>query len=349
MSDVIVRLLQLPIAFFYGTQSCFPIIPASDIQSADRVCLRQAANSSLAGAIGELPEFTLEVVMHQCFRRAAAAVFGLVLMISISSQASAQEDPMQDVTLDEPSAQASVADGYGKGCCDDACCGSGSFYGEFQYLRLQAYSSEGDAFSFSDEQPDPDNGYRINLGYEGCNGVGVRVRWFDYDGVQDIDGDDGGLDLDYFDIEVTEAICICNLQGVISAGYRHGNYAEYLENFAVVDFEGDGVTFGALLQHDLTCHVGLYGWVQHSLLFGDYDSTFDFGEGEGGGIETFSAEGIVMGWTEAQFGAQYSTCVGGYNAFVRGGVEAQHHVGIADDNSENTGLLGWFVSGGVNF
>lgn len=276
--------------------------------------------------------------MYRNIRRAMAVMFGLALSAALTCQVSAQEDPMQDVTQDEPIADTSVADGYGKGCCDTGCCG-GSFYGEFQWVNLDSYSTED---AFDQGSVGTNDGFRLIGGYQGCDGLGVRARWFDFDGVDaQANNDQNGLDLSYFDLEVTEAISICNLHGLVSAGYRHGEYTMFSDDDAGdpdVDFEGDGVTLGILLQRDIGCNLGLYAWVQQSFLYGDDDA-----DGGANAVDT------LMGWTEVQLGAQYSTCVGGYNAFARAGVEAQRHEGMGDEDTQDSGLLGWFLSAGVGY
>jgi hypothetical protein len=267
--------------------------------------------------------------MYRNIRRAMAAMLGLALTAALSLQASAQEDPMQVEPMDdvmdvEQSVVADYGKDCGKGCCDDGCC-SGGVYAEFQYLRLDSYATE-DTF----EDVDEDDGYRINVGYEGCDGLGLRLRYFQFE--SEFDDGDEALDLEYFDIEITQSFCLCSLEGIVSAGYRHANYEEDDDD---VDFNGDGITLGLQLERDITCNFGLYAWAQHSIVYGDDDSTGD--------------EEALLGWTEVQLGAQYSSCIGGYNAFVRGGVEAQRHEGLADDDTADTGLFGWFISGGVGY
>ena len=270
--------------------------------------------------------------MYRNIRQAMAAMFGLALTAAFSFQAAAQDDAMLDVDQSEPMAE--VADSYGKdcgkGCCDDVCCGSGSFYGEFQFLYLEAYGTEDDINPDVDEE----EGYRLVGGYQGCDGLGLRVRYFDFDGVQEIGGGEEGLDLSYFDLEVTDVISICNLHGLVSAGYRHGELDQFDDGLSS-SFEGDGITLGVQLQRDLGCNLGLFAWAQHSILFGDDDEN--------------DREDMLMSWTEIQLGAQYCTCVGGYNTVVRGGVEVQRHEGVNDGDTADSGLFGWFLSAGVNF
>lgn len=251
-------------------------------------------------------------------RRATATALVLGLTAAFTFQASAQDEMMQG----EPA----VAADYGKGCCEE-CCSSGGFYGEFQYVRLDSYDTGG-LF----EDVDSHNGYRVVGGYETCDGLGLRVRYFDFDGVQQDDSDyNYGMDLWYLDVEVTQSFCLCNLNGVVSGGYRHADYKAWFDDELYGNFEGDGITFGLELQRDITCNLGLYAWVQHAIVVGDDEAESD----------------NIIDWTEAQLAAQYSSCVGGYDAFARVGVEAQFHDGV--EGGYESGLMGWFLSAGLNY
>ncbi len=212
--------------------------------------------------------------------------------------------------------------------CGDGCCyRSGDFFGEFQYLRLKAFDTDG-----YNEGLGSDDGFRLIGGYQNCNGLGIRGRYFDFDGVQNVGGDEYGLDVSYFDVEVTQSFSLCKLDGVVSGGYRHAEHQVVYESDLDGDFDGDGVTLGIQLQRDINCNLGLYGWAQHSILVGD---------------DAEESDDYIIGWTEVQLGTQYATCVGQYDVFARGGVEAQFHDGPA--GGYEFGLLGWFLSAGVNF
>ncbi len=272
--------------------------------------------------------------MYRNIRRATAAMLGLALTAALSIPAFGQADPMQD-DLDVMQSESSVAADYGKGCCDNVC-SSGSVYGEVQYLRFNTFATEGNF-----EGLDSDDAYRVVIGYQGCDGLGLRVRWFDFEGAQQTGTATTvtGLDVQYIDLEITSCFTLCNLQGVVSAGYRHAEYDAFTADAVGVpdeSFDGDGITFGITLNRQVSCNLSVFLWAQHSMLFGDDNGTNDYDD-------------VVMGWTEAQIGVQYSTCFAGYNAFVSGGVEAQRHEGMFNAETQDTGLLGWFLSAGVNY
>ena len=130
---------------------------------------------------------------------------------------------------------------------------------------------------------------------------------------------------------MTQSFCLCCLNGVVSAGYRHADHELYNDGVEG-DFEGDGVTLGLMLHREVTCNLGIHAWVQHSILVGDDDAEND---------------DYTISWTEVQLAAHYSACVGGYNAFARGGVEAQFHDGV--NGGYESSAMGWFLSTGVNY
>ncbi|QDT03799.1 hypothetical protein K227x_21840 [Rubripirellula lacrimiformis] len=255
-------------------------------------------------------------------------------LLALCLSASAQEgSPLGNFATLEGCEQAPCGEfHHGTACCDNG--NAGGYYGEIQFLRLKAHASEGDTYS-DDGVPRARNGYRINLGYQTSEGLGARFRYFDYDGAQEFPDGRGGLKADYFDFEVTDQFRLSKFDGILSAGYRHANLEELYQDDNYADFKGDGLTLGAMLQRDMGCNLSLYGWMQHSILVGDDPAA--------------GSEGLVASWTELQLGGQYNNCVAGYNTFIRGGAEAQQHAGIVDDDSEDTGLFGWFLSCGVTF
>tara|TARA_B100000809_G_scaffold60658_1_gene57256 strand:- start:337 stop:720 length:384 start_codon:yes stop_codon:yes gene_type:complete len=122
----------------------------------------------------------------------------------------------------------------------------GSTYADVQLVYLSTHGTE-DLFA---RGIDDEAGYRLVLGYEGCSGLGVRFRWFDFDSTTVTGGDSflvDSLDLEYYDFEVTDTICICNWNGVISGGFRHVEYDAYIGDTGgnpAEAFSGDGVTLG---------------------------------------------------------------------------------------------------------
>jgi hypothetical protein len=244
--------------------------------------------------------------------------------------ARAQENMAQDAPAS--ATITSVADDYGADCCEP-CYAGGHAYGEIQYVSLKTYSDVG-IFTGSDNE----GGFRAIAGYETCSGAGLRVRYFDYDGVVD-DPLFGplGLATQSLDIEATHTLCVCDIDGVVSVGYRHTEYdvsVGIIPPFGEFNFSGDGLTFGLQFDWAVYGDLSLYAWGQQSFVFGEVDGIL-------------LGEDMLGQLSEAQVAAQYTACVGGYAAFVRAGAEAQYHDGMLA--AASTGLWGWFVSVGVGY
>ena len=266
--------------------------------------------------------------------RRIASCFTALAVAWGSSQApcaSAQEDVSQDAAAGP--AMTSIADDYGADCCE-TCCAAGHAYGEVQYLSLKTYSDVG-IFPGADNE----SGYRVIAGYEACSGAGLRVRYFDYDGVAD-DALFGplGISMRSLDLEATHTFGVCGFDGVVSAGYRHTEYdvsVGIIPPFGELDFSGDGLTFGLQLDWQIYGDLSLFAWGQQSFVFGETDALL------------LGGEDMLGQLSEAQLAAQYTTCLGGYNTFVRAGAEAQYHDGLL--LAASTGLWGWFLSVGVGY
>ncbi len=262
-------------------------------------------------------------------RHVARCVVALIAVqcSTLASYIVAQDDMLHGVG---PEATiTSVADDYGKDCCETGCCLSGTTYGEIQYLSLQTYSDVG-IFTGTDAE----SGFRVIAGYEGCSGAGVRVRYFDYDGMTDIPlFGSFGIQARSLDIEATHSFGLCGIDGVISAGYRHSEYDVAFGPLlgGALDFSGDGLTFGLQFDWEIYNNLSLYTWGQQSFVYGETELLGD----------------KVGRLSEAQLGAQYSTCFAGYPAFFRAGAEAQYHDNFITVSS--TGLWGWFLSAGVGY
>ncbi len=210
-------------------------------------------------------------------------------------------------------------------------------YGDIQYLYLDTYGSEEDF----NRGLSADSGFRLQGGVENCDGLGIRGRYFQFDGRQALTGgtDVDGLELNYFDIEATQTVSFCNIAGTLSAGYRHASYDAFTDDAPNNPDEAldlNGLTFGAQVERALIGNVDLFGWMQYSMLYGDDNGAND------------SADAL-MGWTEAQLGLQYNACFRGRQAVIRGGIEGQRHTGGFNDDTQDTGLVGFFVSAGLTY
>ena len=208
-------------------------------------------------------------------------------------------------------------------CSDASCCGSWCAGSEIVFLK-----DHGNDGSGADER---EAGYRLFVGYERNDGLGVAVHYFDYD-----NGDDSnyGNDLMYLDLELTTNLEICNTQIMLSGGYRHAEVS--LQDDYAIWNDLNGITFGIRAQREILCNFSAFAWLQESFLFG-HDDYNDYSTGH-------------INWTQAQLGLQYNGCFGGRNAWVRGGVEAHNLAGSDSGYNDNApGEFGYFVGTGLSF
>ncbi len=217
-------------------------------------------------------------------------------------------------------------------CCSGGWFSGASIYGELQLVHLEQHSTD----AAVNPDIDGETGYRAIVGIEGASGLGFRITHFDYDGVQLVSGVSNGLDMTASDFEITDCFQLCSWRGTLSGGYRYVELDSWEFGSTDVDFDGHGLTVGIEMERDLIGRLGLFASWQYSILFGDdrdassdYDTTFD--------------------WTELQLGLQYDMCLFGRDAFLRAGAEAQMISGPLDDDADDAGMLGGFLSLGVRY
>ena len=213
----------------------------------------------------------------------------------------------------------SCANNFGIG----SCCGTWSAGGEIVFLK--------DHGNYGGTADDSEAGYRLFVGYERNDGLGVTVRYFDYDNGDDADY---GNDLMSLDLELTTNLEICNTQIMLSGGYRHAE-VNLMDGYAIWN-DLNGITFGIRAQRQIWCNLSAFAWLQDSFLFGNDDGNHH--------------PTSHINWTQAQLGLQYDGCFGGRNAWVRAGVEA-HNLNASYDSYyyNSPGAFGYFVGAGLSF
>lgn len=204
------------------------------------------------------------------------------------------------------------------GGCDD-CCNKAMIYGGAEIVALKVFQSGG-IFGNNDYQP----GARIWLGGQRDDGLGIRARFFDY--TQTIAQED--IDIENFDIEMTDNFCLGYWNILVSGGAR---YTEYREENTGVNAFATGLTVGFQGNRALNDRLSLFASLQESIMFGnDVGSGFD---------------DVTFTITEVQLGVQANRCLNsGATVFVRTGVEAQYYNGISNADSEMLGLFGFFAT-----
>jgi hypothetical protein len=228
--------------------------------------------------------------------------------------------------------RAATTGGYmgdgGGGCCDD-CCRAG-FVGGAEVLWLKAYDSNGDFNEFNF-----DEGFRFWIGYQGDDGLGIRLRYFEYEQTAD-NGE--FIDVEYTDIEVFDSLQLgCNWDLYIGGGLRYLGYEDNDLNLGA-DLDDSLWGVGPVLSAELYRHIGdraaLYAIGRQSIIVGN---------GLNDGIATRDMTGSV---TEIQLGGQVHREWNGGLLFGRIGWETQGYYDI-HDNEELVTLMGLALSVGI--
>lgn len=211
--------------------------------------------------------------------------------------------------------------------CIETCCDKSMTYAGLEIVALKVFQSEGN-YGNNDYQP----GVRIWAGVQRSDGLGVRVRWFDY--TQNIGGE--VVDIENLDLELTDAFSLGRWDGIVSGGLR---YTEFQGDAGIngdfdVDVFATGLTMGLQLNRYVTDRASIFASVQQSILYGnDIVNPID---------------DMVFSITELQLGVQVNrNLCSGATAFLRTGVEADMYTGVSDFDSENVGLFGIFTTVGV--
>jgi len=216
----------------------------------------------------------------------------------------------------------STGGGSGDSCGCNDCCDQSMSYAGLEIVALKVFQSEGN-YGNNDYQP----GARIWAGVQRADGLGFRIRYFDY--TQQIGGDT--VDINNLDLELTDAFSLGNWSGLVSGGFR---YTEFEDEFGDVDSFATGLTVGVQMNRALNDRLSIFTGLQQSVLYGN-----DIGN---------NSDDICFSITEVQLGVQANRCLGsGATAFFRTGVEGQMYFAASDDDSETLGLLGLFATVGL--
>jgi len=230
--------------------------------------------------------------------------------------------------------------------------GGGTWVGGSQIVIVQPHFEHGvdsaaindfddsdDSYGMTQFNPDWgfDPAYRVWVGYQRCDGLGARVRYFDFDhsanslDIMDPDNDpdeitrkSAELSIRALDLEITQALSVRAVNANLSAGVRWGEVNKSvlrteLDNFDTrftnVRFEGFGPTLGAEFLRPLGCSpLTLVANTRGSLLYGESNFFFEQAEGDSG-IETngrLNEDLDLVYILELQTGVEYLYHCGGY-------------------------------------
>jgi hypothetical protein len=217
--------------------------------------------------------------------------------------------------------------GYADGCCDR----SGLIIGA-DVLFLRPYESEGNLTGFDYEEA-----FRFWAGWQAAGGMGVRLRYFDYED----DGDLGStLDIATFDAEVYDAVQLgCNWDLNIGAGIRYLDFqmVDDLQTAGLVDeITGVGPVVTAELVRHFRDRAAAYVIVRESIIVGD---------GYVNGVDTSD---ITASVSEIQLGLQaHRDWRNGGLLFARVGWEAQYYHDVGNLPESSVALMGGVFSLGI--
>ncbi|HPM80026.1 MAG TPA: hypothetical protein PLF81_04975 [Candidatus Anammoximicrobium sp.] len=153
------------------------------------------------------------------------------------------------------------------------CCGYGSgLEGGLELLYLDVYANHGgeqtatgnawfDGFDFTAAG-------RFWFGYQGPNGLGVRARYYNFDGDSVVANQ--FVDLQMYDLEMTAKHEACNFDFLFIGGLRGGeiDWSDE-EGWGAFGFDGIGPTLGLQARRPLFRSVAAVAGVRYSALFGN--------------------------------------------------------------------------------
>jgi hypothetical protein len=223
---------------------------------------------------------------------------------------------------------ASAGDGCDNGCNDG--CSRAGWVGSSELLFLKPFQSEGDQ--------DPDynyrTGYRGTIGWQRYDGLGFRVRFFDY--FQRVPSDQrfdiSTLDGELYDTLVDNETWFLSIGGGIRyLDFYFGDSPDPRDGISQV---GVGPVVTAELQRHLNERLSLYAITRASIVVGDNNEFGDVDPDQTGHM------------FDIQLGGQWNRPWRNAILFGRIGWEAQYY-GDLDADTESVSLIGGVLSGGI--
>ena len=222
-------------------------------------------------------------------------------------------------------------------CCDPCCCDqSGLVFGyESTFFRYHHNDgippAEGFDFEYSP---------RITIGYVGPDGLGVRVRYWDYD------HSNGGADVDTYnvDLELFEEIQLGRCTSLeISGGIRYNDYHQSGFNFesdddyGIYGFSGCGGILGLQANRQVAVGGSLYGRLRQAILMDDFND------------DSTVRHDVVLGHTEIGFGYSCGRTCGCYTVSTLAGVEWQQWQNYDQGDEGGIGFGGFVLGIGIDY
>ena len=214
-------------------------------------------------------------------------------------------------------------------------------YIQGEALILRPFQSEGETPGFDFEPA-----ARVVAGLEGQDGLGLRVRWFQWDQFERNNLGGGALiaslDVEILDVELTKTLDLGIVTAVASGGYRYADYREFSNGTPDQMRNSNGLVVGLELTHMLNDYISIFGKGRASMQFAS--KGVDNGD---------PMSELFFTTTEVQVGAEATLWRFGEGGrvYVRGAGEGQGWSGgvIGDGDSEDLALFGGSFLAGVHF
>jgi hypothetical protein len=200
------------------------------------------------------------------------------------------------------------ADTRGTCGCFEPCCHCPGFWGMaelmwFKYHRADGVRTGTDEAG-DDAEFDLEITPRITVGYVGQDGLGFRIRYWDFEH-DALDNDNGFVNVDTYtwDFEVFDTFCLNrNWDLEIAAGIRYNEFEETLfddePDLRVNRFEGFGIIVGAELRRLVGANGALFARARGTILM-DNKNIINVGATTNQTVELVD---VVVGTTELAFG-----------------------------------------------
>lgn len=246
-------------------------------------------------------------------------------------------------------------------CACNACCdtGCGSWVADLEATFLRYHRND-------DLNTDNIFGFeispRLSVGYVGSDGLGARIRWWDYShnntgtlnnvANRTLDVDTFNLDFELF--ESVQLSCCTSVE--LSAGIRYNDFAETITTAGAVtqvdSFSGYGGLFGLKAKRDVSLGGNVYARWNTAIMMSDHTNS----RAAAGTRTNFD---VVQTQTELGLGYEYATCLStGGVLTLRAGVEWSHWTDYTTDlggtaqnrlGNEDVGFGGFVLGVGLNY
>lgn len=211
-------------------------------------------------------------------------------------------------------------------CTASSCCScdqSGVFFdAEVTFFRLHNNAGIHPSNEFGFETSP-----RITVGYRSPDGLGTRVRLWEYNHQNNSGRSPYAIDTYNVDVEVFEEISLGSCTSIEwSAGIRYNEFDQFSDDddagigpgFGWYAFDGFGAIVGIEARRSVSCNSAIYARLRQAILMDDYDVSTIFSESDD------TLHDTVVGMTEIALGYETSLASSGcYSVNGRVGVEWQ--------------------------